>query len=81
MEQKLTLEHQTQGTLARMSLKQCEQCVPRLEGSRKAVTGSSNSNVAPALVVICVLQNVLIVVSESLQSLAFVFRTFLDDAS
>ena len=48
MEQKLTLEHHTQGMLARMSLKQCEQWVPRLEGSRKAATGSSYRRVDPA---------------------------------
>ena len=48
MEQKLTLEQRTQGMLARMSLKQWEQWVPRLEGSRKAATGSSYRRVDPA---------------------------------
>ena len=50
MEQKLTLEHQTQGMLARMRRKQCVQWVPRLEGSRKAATGSSHRRVVPAFV-------------------------------
>ena len=50
MEQKLMLEHHTQGMLARMSPKQCEQWLPRLAGSRKAATGSSYRRVVPAFI-------------------------------